>query len=134
MKSPDHVNIDSENSLYLVSNDVDGYIIKESNEDQYLILAFTDKNEKVLEKYTELWNEKQIQIETINGGECNSTEPIKYKRDFMKIRLESGDDLPLGKILNISVMVITGSVFQEGNKCYPQVLSCDCVYKSVDKL
>ena len=33
MKSPYHVNIDSENSLYLVSNDVDGYIIKESNED-----------------------------------------------------------------------------------------------------
>ena len=57
VKSPDHVNIDSENSLYVVSNDVDGYIIKESNEDKYLILAFTDKNEKVLEKYTELWNE-----------------------------------------------------------------------------
>ena len=59
---------------------------------------------------------------------------MKYKRDFMKIRLESGDDLPLGKILNISVMVITGSVFQEGNKCYPQVLLCECVYRSVDKL
>ena len=52
----------------------------------------------------------------------------------MKIRLESGDDLPLGKILNISVMVITGSVLQEGNKCYPQVLLCECVYRSVDKL
>ena len=31
-------------------------------------------------------------------------------------------------------MVITGSVFQEGNKYYSQVLLHECVYKSVDKL
>ena len=29
----------------------------------------------------------------------------------MKIRFESDDDLPLGKILNILAMVIAGSVF-----------------------
>ena len=52
----------------------------------------------------------------------------------MKIRFESDDDLPLGKILSIPVVVITGSVFQEGNKYYLQVLSYECVCKSVDKL
>ena len=31
MKSIEHVNIDSENPLYLLFNNVDGYIIKESN-------------------------------------------------------------------------------------------------------
>ena len=25
-------------------------------------------------------------------------EPIKYEKNFMKIKLESNDDLPLGKI------------------------------------
>ena len=31
---------------------------------------------------------------------------IKYSKDFMKIKFESDDDLPLGKILNIPVCVI----------------------------
>ena len=48
----------------------------------------------------------------------------------MKIRFEPDDGLPLGKILSIPVTVITGSVFQEGNKCYPEVLSYEFVYKS----
>ena len=37
----------------------------------------------------------------------------------------------MGKILNNPVIVITGSVFQEGNKYYPQVLLRECVYRSV---
>ena len=54
MKSFDNENIDSANSLYLVFNNVDGYIIEENNEDKYLIFASTDKNKEVLEKCTEL--------------------------------------------------------------------------------
>ena len=95
MKSLDNENIDSANRLYLIFNNVDGYIecnsIEESNGDKFLILASTNKNKEVLEKYTKLWDEIKNQIETINGG-----KPIKYKRDFMKIRFESDDDLPLG--------------------------------------
>ena len=52
----------------------------------------------------------------------------------MKIRLESDEDLHMGKTLSIPVMVITGSVFQEGNKYYPPELLHECVYKSTDKL
>ena len=74
------------------------------------------------------------QIKTTSDGECNSIKPIEYKKGFIKIRFESDDNSPLGKILSIPVMVITGSVFQEGNKYYPQVLLRECVYKSVDKL
>ena len=95
MKSLDNENIDSANRLYLIFDNVDGYIecnsIEESNGDKFLILASTNKNKEVLEKYTKLWDEIKNQIETINGG-----KPIKYKRDFMKIRFESDDDLPLG--------------------------------------
>ena len=40
----------------------------------------------------------------------------------MKIKFESNDDLPLGKILNIPVcVIIVKSVFQENGKYYPQV-------------
>ena len=43
MKSLDHVNIDCDNSLYLIFNNVDGYI-EESNGDKYLVCASTGKN------------------------------------------------------------------------------------------
>ena len=128
MKSLDHVNVDSENSLYLVLKNVDGYIIEENNENKYLDFAFTKK--KVLKKYTKLWDKIKNQIETINGG-----KQIEYKKHFMKSRFDDLDDhLPLAKVLSIAVMVSTRSVFQEGNKYYPQVLLHGCVYKSVYKL
>ena len=116
MKSLDHVNIDSANSIYLVFNNVDGYI-EESNGNKYLIFASTDKNKEIWKKYTELWNEIDNQIETINGG-----EPIEYKKYFTKIEFESDNDLRLGKISSTPNMIIfTGCVFQEDKKYYPQV-------------
>ena len=51
-----HVSIYSVNSLYFIISKVDGYI-EENNGNKYLIFASTNKNKKVLTKYTELWNE-----------------------------------------------------------------------------
>ena len=56
-------------------------------------------------------------------------KPIKYKKFFMKIKFESDEDLPLGKVLSVTVMVVTGSVFQEDSKYYPQVLLHEWVYE-----
>ena len=85
MKSLDNENVDSANSLYLIFNNVDGYIecnsTEESNEDKCLIFASTDKNKKVLEKYTELWDEIKNQI-----GAKNGDKPI----NMGKILLKSG--------------------------------------------
>ena len=78
MKSLDHVNIDCENSLYLVFNNVDGYI-ENINENKYLVFASTDKNKEILEKYTKLWNEVKNETETINGG-----KPMEHKKRFHK--------------------------------------------------
>ena len=51
--------LDNDNGLYLIFNNVNGYIKCNSTEEsnKHLILASTDKNKKVLEKYTELWDE-----------------------------------------------------------------------------
>ena len=49
----DYVNIISVNPLYLIIAEVDGYI-EENNGNKYLTFASTDKNKKVLEKYTKL--------------------------------------------------------------------------------
>ena len=97
MKSLDNENIVSPNSLYLIFNNVDVYIEcnsnEESNANKYLIFASTDKNKQVLKKYTDLRDNVKNQIETISGN-----KQIEYGRDFMKIKFESDEDLPLGKI------------------------------------
>ena len=101
MKSLSQENIDSESLLSLIFNNVDGYIIKESNGYKFLIFASTSNHKKAVREYTKLWDEIKNQIKTINGGKTT-----KYKKDLMKIRFDWNDDLPLGRILSIPTMVI----------------------------
>ena len=90
--------LDSENSVYLIFNNVDAYVKYNPTDDdsktKYLFFPFTDKNREALENYTELWDKINDQIETINGD-----NPTEYGKDFMNARIESNYDLPLSKIL-----------------------------------
>ena len=53
----------------------------------------------------------------------------KYGKDFMKIKFNSHDNLPLNKTLKLHNMtIIIRSVFEEG-KYYPQVFLDECLYK-----
>ena len=116
MKDSEYVKFNSVNPLYLIINEVDGYI-KEENGNKYLTLVFTDKNEEVLTKCAELWDGIKNEIVTINGG-----KPSEYKKDFMKIKFDSDDSLPLNKTLKLHNMtIIMRSVFEEDGKYYPQV-------------
>ena len=48
----------------------------------------------------------------------------------MKIKFNSGDNLPLNIILklhNLTIVVI--SIFEEDNKYYPQVFLDECLYE-----
>ena len=90
-----------------------------------MVFASTDKKREVLQNYTELCDEVEDQIKTINGD-----NPSEYGKDFIKARFESNDDLPLGKISNISVcIIVVKSVFQRDNNYYPQVLLYECLYE-----
>ena len=92
-----------------------------------LDFCFYKDNKKVLAKYTKLWDKIKNQIETIN---CR--ESIKCKKDFMKIRFYSIDNLPLGKILSIPVLIIVvKSVFENDHKYYPQVYLHECGYDEI---
>ena len=82
MQSINNQNIDREVPLSLSFSNVDAYIIEE-NENKYLIFALTENNKEVLEPYKKLWSKIKKQIKAINSGES-----IKYKNDFMKIRLD----------------------------------------------
>ena len=51
---------------------------------------------------------------------CNSIEENDYQKDYMKIKLNSDDDLPLNKPLKFHAMtIIIRSVFEEDGKLYP---------------
>ena len=59
--------------------------------------------------------ETKRQIEVINDD-----EPIKYRKNFMKIKFESDDDLPLGKtFIIIDMIIVVPSVLENKGK-YPQ--------------
>ena len=120
----DYENINSVNPLYLMIGEVDGYI-EENNGNKYLTFASTDKNKKVLEKYTKPWDEIKHYIQTINAGKSG-----EYGKDYMKIRFNSEDDLPLNKILKLHMLTkIVRSVFEEDGKYYPQVFLDECLYE-----
>ena len=50
---------------------------EEKNENKYLVLDEIDKNKEVLEKYEEVWEGIEKEIETINSG-----EKIEYAKGF----------------------------------------------------
>ena len=108
--------------LYHVFNDVNVYFSCVNGE-KYLTFASTDKNEKVIKNYKKLWDEVKEEIRTIKGG----IEPFEYDKDYMRIRFESGNGLPLNKILNIpACVIIVRSVFEGNGKFYPQVNLNNC--------
>ena len=76
--------------------------IEENDGTKYLIFNPTSKkNKEALKNYKKLLEETKRQNEVINDD-----GPIKYRKYFMRIKLESDDDLPLGETFSISDMII----------------------------
>ena len=110
--------------MYLIIGKVDGHI-EEKNGSKYLVFDSTDENKEVLKKYTELWNGIKNEIKTRNGGKKG-----EYGKDFMKIKFDTEDNLPLNKQLKLHMLtIIVRSVFEEGGKLYPQVFLDDAMYE-----
>ena len=109
---------------------IDGFI-KEKRGNKYLNIAFTDSNNEVLKKYAKVWSGIKDQIEKINNGKLE-----EYEKDYMKIKFNSDDNLPLNKQLKfLSVTIIVRSVFEEDDKSQvsrksqenPQVVLNECL-------
>ena len=53
-----------------------------------------------------------------------------YEKDYMKIKFNSDDDLPLNKPLKFHLMtIIMRSVFEEDGKLYPQLFLDGALYE-----
>ena len=91
---------------------------------KYLVFDSTDENKELLKKYNDVFNGIRNKIKKISGDECD------YEKDYMKIKFNSDDDLPLNKPLKFHLMTITiRSVFEEDGKLYPQVFLDDTLYE-----
>ena len=102
--------------MYLLVNHANGYI-EEKNENNYLIFDSTDENKDLLKKYSDVWSGTKNKIEAVSSGKYD------YKKDYMKIKLHSDDDLPLNKPLKFHMMtIIIRSVFEGDGKLYPKSL------------
>ena len=92
---------------------------------KYLFFDSTDQNKEVLKKYNDVWHGIKNEINTRNGGIEN-----EYEKDYMKIKFNSDDDIPLNKPLKFYNMAVTiRSVFEEDVKLYPQVFLDDTLYE-----
>ena len=77
--------VNSVNPLYLMINRIDGFI-----EEKDVDITSTDINSEVLKKYLEVWCGIKHCIEKINDSELG-----EYDKDFMKIKFNSDDDIPI---------------------------------------
>ena len=81
-------------------------------------IAFTDSNNELLKEYAEVWSGIKNQIKKINDGGSG-----EYGKDYMKIKFNSDDDLPLNTVLKFRALTfIIRNVFENTAKN-------DCLYE-----
>ena len=72
----------------------------------------------LLMKARTLWG----QVRGNNWGNCDE--------NCMKVKFNPDSNLSLNKMLKLhNVTIVVRSVFHEGNKYYPKVFLCECLYK-----
>ena len=81
----------SVNPLYLLVHVID-CSIEGKEGSKYLNITLTDSNSKALKQYAEIWSGIKDWIGKINDG-----KPGECGKDYMKIKFNSDDDLPLKK-------------------------------------
>ena len=122
-KIDDYESIYSVNPLYLQIDDASG-CIEEKNRNKCLISDYVEENKELLKKYNDVWNGIKNKIKEVSSGECD------YEKDYMKIKFNSDDDLPLNKLLKFHLMtIIIRCVFSEDGKFYPQLFLDDILYE-----
>ena len=58
----------------------------------------------------------------------NNSKLGEYGKDYMKIKFNSDDDMPLNKQLKfINLTIIVRTVFEEDGKYYPQIFLHECL-------
>ena len=122
-KIDDCENIYSVNPLYLRITHANGYI-EEKGVNKYLVFDSTDENKELFKKYNDAFNGIRDKIKEVCSDECDC------EKDYMKIKFNSDDNLPLNKPLKFRLVTITiRFVFEEDGKLYLQLFLHDTLYE-----
>ena len=85
------------------------------------MLVTTDESKDTLKKYEELWNKIRDLIRSVTNNSDN------YDEKYIKIKLNSGINLPVKETLELhNTVIVISSVFHEDNKYYQQVFLDKC--------
>ena len=110
------------NPLYLLIDHASGYI-EEKGVNRHFVFDSTDENKELLKKYNDVWNGIKNKIKEVSTSDCD------YEKDYMKIKFNSEDNLPLNKPLKFHLLtIIIRCVFNEGGKFYPQLFLDDTLH------
>ena len=105
--------INSVNPLYLKIIDMKGQSEKGEDDNVWYLIIYGDAD--VLRNFANIWKSIRAKIEENTGG------IVQYDKDYMKIKFESNDNLPIDNIANMhQVTIIIRSVFAQNCKFYPQ--------------
>ena len=114
--------INSVNPLYLRIKDMKGQFKKGKGDNVWYLIIFGDAD--VLRKFANIQKSIRAKIEENTGG------IVQYDKDYMKIKFESNDNLPIDNIVNMhQVTIIIRSVFAQNGKFYPQLFLDDALYE-----
>ena len=91
------------------------------NKMKYLMLVPTNESKDRIKKYEELWIKIRDLISLVTKKSDDNDE------NHIKIKLDSHDELPPNKTIEIPVMIIVVRIiFYENNKYYAQVFLDEC--------
>ena len=121
--------INIKNRTYYFYNDIidlkifDARLLK-IDKKSYKKIGIYNIRQIIIKKIDDFLNGIRDKIKEVCGDEYD------YEKDYMKIKFNSDDDLPLKKQLKFHNMTITiRSVFEEDGKRYPQVSLDDTLYE-----
>ena len=124
LQKKEEYKINSVNPLYLLINKIGGFI-EEKRGNKYLNIAFIDNNIEVLRIYRESLGGLKSGIEKIDNNKSG-----QYERDYIKIKFNSGDKLPLNKQIKfLNVTEVIRSAFEDDGKYHAQVFLNNCLYE-----
>ena len=79
-----------------------------------------------MQKYQDVFDGIKEIIQKIN----DYGKPIKYDDNYMKIRFNTDDNIPLNKIIYFpTITKIIRSITKKDDKYYPQLFLDDCLYE-----
>ena len=77
------------------------------------------------QKYEEVFSGIRSEIQTINSG-----EKLFYGEDYVRIGVNTNDNVPLNKKLKFPTLtIVIRYVIQNGKKLYPQIYLDECLYE-----